>query len=79
MMKYEKPLLVDGEKLVNIFLRSSMASTYNKVYSLVESWYKIRKNAKVDTFEIYSMYTYLFEAGRVQGIREERQRRRRQG
>lgn len=70
------PVLFDAKEIVAL---ASHYASLNSVYaakSVYDAWWATHVDAEANRIWVLAS---IFEAGRVQGIREERQRRRRQG
>ena len=73
MMKESQQLLVDPKPMVELVKTQSSLATVSLTHELAETWGQQFDEARFNTACLYS---YLFELGRIQGIREERARRR---
>lgn len=73
MMKESQQLLVDPKPMVELVKTQSSLATVYLTKALAETWGKQFDDA---IFNTACLYSYLFELGRIQGIREERARHR---
>ena len=73
MMNESQKLLVDPKPMVELVKMQSSLATVYLTQELAETWGQQFDEARFNTACLYS---YLFELGRIQGIREERARRR---
>ena len=73
MMKESQQLLVDPKPMVELVKTQSSLATVYLTQELAKTWSQQFDEARFNTACLYS---YLFELGRIQGIREERARHR---
>ena len=66
------PGLIDPEEIVNLTLRFASLNRVYATQEVYEAWWKKRKDSEVD--RLFALAA-IFEAGRIHGLREERQRR----
>lgn len=70
------PQLVSPEEAVKLSLLYACTESGDRAIAIADEY--MRQTAEENTgyrFKTYFLYATLYEAGRVQGIREERQRR----
>ena len=75
MMNESQKLLVDPGPMVELVKTQSSLDTVCLTKALAETW---GQQFDEEPFNTACLYSYLFELGRIQGIREERSRRRAQ-
>ena len=73
MMKESQQLLVDPGPMVELVKMQSSLATIYLTQELAETW---GKQFDEEPFNTACLYSYLFELGRIQGIREERAKHR---
>ena len=69
------PALVTPEEVVRLALSYATARDVWIALDIANEWKK-QASGKDGDFSLYWLYAAIFEAGRIQGIREERNRRR---
>ena len=74
-LKSCSPQLVTPEEAVKLSLKFSGVGTADIAMKIAEEYYRNTTDIKDGLFKLGFLYSTLYEAGRLQGIREERRRR----
>lgn len=72
-MNENTPLMVDPRQMVDVSRNNSSLATMYMAIDIANAWGSQYENH--DGFNTLCLYTFLFEIGRMQGIREERAKR----
>ena len=73
MMNDKTPLMVDPAAMVEISKYCTSLHTMYAAKDIADAWGE--QYSDYDGFNTFCRYTFIFEIGRIQGIREERARR----
>ena len=74
-LKSNPPQLVTPEEAVKLSLAFSGVDTAAIAMEIAKEYYRCTPDIKDGLFKLGFLYSTLYEAGRLQGIREERRRR----